>query len=552
MKTQSLIMTALMTSVALMPPSQVRADNAKHQSPPARVDRAPRQSVEGTRGGGKAVFDGTHFELPDLLDPTACDWVTGDDLLDGTLDGLDIQPVQQIKPTLSRIAALDWYFALDLERQIRSLRFCFTRFLKPFITEDDPRFRHMTPVYFSNQVQAGVRDGGFVFVERDIYNGTGVYKDKGMLAATRVSFIIHETMHSYVDMNDRLHNTHVKTMVAALHKVDTGDIRSRRLLHAAMQGNALQFPLNVDSLDSDRDFLTFLFEDEKARRERILDGDDLSPILNPPRYPAQSLMLAEDAAVLENAERDLVDTALGGFCETVDRPVITRITDDPAESSLDLATVCLSTLGSRVTESDYAFLMSRVNHTQRVDQFFSDLAAKQAQSREGRILVSAATAWLSESGTDSRKNLPAIELRPVTSDSFTEISSYSRAFTEMLVLMAQHGQIDQAIAMTAGDQRFYAAFTLLPLLKQIDAINPYIPREKPLAKQGLINVFTAYWSETLRQVSGAGGAAAASRLAGSLDPSKLGYAVSVPADAPDGGVLPQTVTNYSNYSNNSY
>jgi len=522
---------------------------------------------DGTRGGGKAVLEGYHFALPDLLDPKSCKWVHGSDLLDGTLDGLDIPAVPEAKATLAKIAALDWYFEVALEREIRSLDFCFTTYLRPYITEDDPRFSHMTPYYFSNQVQAGIRDEGFVFANLPVF--------KQMDSTTRVFFLIHETMHSFVDMDDHLHNTHVRYFDNALSRVDSGEIRSRSLLHAAMQGNNIQFPLTVDALDKDRDLITFILEDANQRRDTIIDSPDLGRLLAPTSYPSASLLAENDASRLLQVESDPMDVLLGDFCETVDRGVIEKVATDPATASLAYPDFCLAKLGDRASARDAAYLTELSANAQSIQEkasqdqadakkaseaqsllqvIYDQLSQKKVVMHSLRISISPSAALFSTRGMDSRTWVPVTSLFAANANTFDQLSAQARTISETIVLLAKAGQIDKAIALTSGNPEFYSAFGIVQSLQQLDALKPAVADEKPTARQALQDLFKGFWSQTADRIQAATDSETAQKFVQSFDTSKLGYTIDLenPDDTYQFAPANQNQTQTQSYSGSNY
>src|SRR4051794_8074148 len=80
----------------------------------------------GVRGGGEVVDINGELFLRDIVEKSVCDSKTGSEML---------AAAPATEKLLAAVEKLDWYFALELKRELRFLRFCMTGTLKPLMTD---------------------------------------------------------------------------------------------------------------------------------------------------------------------------------------------------------------------------------------------------------------------------------------------------------------------------------------------------------------------------------------------------------------------------------
>ncbi|MFK8137222.1 MAG: hypothetical protein AB8E15_02575 [Bdellovibrionales bacterium] len=212
-------------------------------------------SYAGKASGGGDIIDinlgdEQKVELYDLVSKYTCDWKTGEQVINENPEYVRL---------LKKVSLLDWYFARDFLEETKSLMFCFTDSLLPV-------FQY----YRTNPDHRETRKGAFRL-------GNNVYWDKsnGLSSTSKSLLIVHEVMHSYIDMDwlFELRYVRLTSMVKSFQRVATGEIDTRRKLHIQMIGNEILFPLEVDLLDRSRDQLEFLLAPVKIRAELILGAD---------------------------------------------------------------------------------------------------------------------------------------------------------------------------------------------------------------------------------------------------------------------------------------
>ncbi len=478
---------------------------------------------EGTRGGGQLKRLGWGYVSRALLDKTVCDPKTGDQIVDGN---------REMPAVLEAIGNLDWYLAFDLERRLRSMDFCETEKLVTIDTADDPEWR-------VNQ-----ETGNFtVFEQGGIYTPTRIYLDRLIIQNMRpyagltregakAIFYHHEIGHSYLHPEHRRRNASILEIEKTFAQVYLGRITSREQLYSSLRSVDFMFPLNVDALEGNKEKLLFALESTPRKRARLLaetDGYALESLFAPIHIASSYALLTEDSVTIDRINQDPLRALLGPFCRAQDREVIKHLAEKMRFTSIDPAATCLF-LTDDHSSKNRRFISSLLKLVRFEDSwhiFLDRLSSKQVIRKDGRQMISSSAFEISATQADSRAYRPVTELLPVYERKWDTLLASTLAVTWQLERLADDGQIDRLIAMTAENPKFYEAFSIISAGKQIElltAIEPVIPGatgERELGKRALENSFKGFLKTLLGRLD----PSASQRISQAIDWSKLGYSL---------------------------
>jgi hypothetical protein len=477
------------------------------------------RASEGTRGGGQVVRVNDRWVLRDIIDPTTCRDAFGDDVF---------AQVPRMREVLDRVAMLDWYLAMDLEREMKALDYCFTNFLSPVRTEDYPWYRIST-VSVGNGRMAAVRFGRGVYFEDRIFQEMKRFDELHPNEEPTLAFLmLHETLHSYLWLHDPMRNQHLRNMGRVLHDVYTGDIRTRANLHLPMRKNAVEFPREVTKLDPNRAYVEFAAGKPETRRNIILRVRDLQAFLEPKALES-SWLLAQDFEAIAALGRDLYGSALREYCLNQDREVITSVSNRPEVKSFDLALLCLADQPAENDREFKSYLLRTAGYERQFAALYRRLSAKQATIASRRISANEALTLISISGMPAgRETRPVGELMPVRADSWEQLPSDFQALPQTIATLIEDGQIERVVKLTTGDPAFYEAFGTKGLLATIAALPAPVAEDHAVAKDAVETLFATYWQQSLLRIRTRLGADAEAKIApwlATIDAGKLGYSV---------------------------
>jgi hypothetical protein len=460
-------------------------------------------SMEGTRGGGETVSENGAPVLRDVVDPATCQYFSGDDILSQN---------PMVAQILAKVSALDWYYAFDFQRQMRSLDYCLTSDLLRVNTADNPADQITDPNSVGPTEQAGIRSGNDVFLEKSIYTA--------MSPENRALLLIHETMHSYLPLDAVRRNFKLRSMVNSISDVYAGRIATRSALHVAMSQNSIEFPLSVDRLDPIKDFVLLVIADEPTERSILMSIANVDTLLST-KSPDPSTLTDQDAATFATLATDRNGEIMDPICEAKDKPLVAKLAGEA--KSFDPAMVCLADTAVRSDAAFVKFLVDHANLNRSIQKAYQELASATISLQDYRIMISADVSGISATQKDSRTIRPMTELLPVSSSTENLLGSEFRGAIEGLALYAKVGNTAAAIAQTGKSPLFYQAFSVQPLLAQITALQGADPDEQALAKQVIPEVYSAFIQQLLNRVTAVAGADAAAQIQQSINFSQLGF-----------------------------
>lgn len=414
------------------------------------------QSGGGVHGGGHVVdVDGTP-ELLDLVKSATCDWRAGTKVYAAH---------PEVARILKKLATLDWYFAGELEREIRRLGYCYTGELYRLTPTDFWSPVASTRRFRNQYVQAAVRWDDNVYVNE---------AEMGRLTPRRRAFLlIHEAMHSYLSMETLERNLKLRSMIRAISMVDDGEMTRREDLHFVMGKNEILFPRTVGELDRSRVTVEFLLATPDEQVQRIREGADLDAALSDDSFlPALSKWDRERIRRLGGIRR-IVEDAYGRALAKAETAEFEALLSRPYES-LRPALLAVAVSG-QLDETRRAMLFQSKSIASVVHEIHHSLVASPVRAGPLRILADAELAWIFGAETEDRTY-------PLTSFPLqVRLDSGLKGLVQIAIHAIRSGQTEALDAQICTNPEFYAALGLKSQRAQVTALKPHIEREKQLA-----------------------------------------------------------------------
>jgi hypothetical protein len=415
----------------------------------------PSAFASGGRGGGNVIdVDSTPY-LMDLVSRAVCDWKKGSEF---------VAELPELRNALNKLARLDWYFAHDLEQEIGTLSFCMTGPLYSVNPYDRDSLVRRPMGELVKQVAYRLYENAYV--DTEIF--------EKMNAENRAMLIVHETMHSYLDMGTFERGLKLRSMVKAIDKVTKGEIVTRAKLHLAMEKNEIIFPTSVEALEGKRDVLMFLkssLPEQIATIKKTLKPETLAE-LNPEII---EFLAPWDRKLLKRGGniRILMDAMLATLQESTPEE-IAKIIDLKLYDNLDPVMVALT--GFYSLDKDQK---SSVMKTKRFDGFVKsgiEHIANIKLTQDDFLIM--ADEMMKELGVSdsSEGKIPLLGLEPVK-----ELPMGLTWLPELMIVLLENGQIKR---LTENDS-FYRALGLKNQKDAVQKMTVKIEREKEYAVERL-------------------------------------------------------------------
>jgi len=463
-------------------------------------------ATEGTRGGGEFVYRADIPILRDLVDPATCDQAFG-------RSGDDVYAkIPKLAEVMHSVATLDWYFAFELEREVKSLTYCFTADLVRVNTHDRVEDQVTDPDSAGPTVQGGIRSGRDVFIDKA--------KFSQMSDISKAMTIIHEALHSYLPWDTARRNFKLRQFTNAIANVYSKDISTRKGLHLEMTDNSILFPLSVDQLEPIKDFFLAVVGGENLRETMIEKNLSKIDQFFEATIPSPIILMGDDVDSIRRIFADRYSALLESVCEAKNEALISKLAS--SAKTFDPAFICLGDTAVNSDPDFVRFLTSQTTLAPSVERAWTKLTHADVNLLDERIMISAKISQISATPEDSRDFRPIIELLPVYSATSTRLGSEFNGTIEALALAARAGNISEVIALTGGSALFYQAFSVQEMLARITAISNADPKEKILALQALPDVYRSFIQYLLSQIAAIAGNDAATQVKQSIDFSKLG------------------------------
>lgn len=418
----------------------------------------------GVRGGGTVIDVNSTPHLMDLVTKTACTFKSGADL---------VEENAELEQVIALVSNLDWYFGLEIRRELGFLAFCFTGPL--YRIADAPADGGVIPQPVeTNLRQAAYRLNGKVFVDTAIY--------RAMDDHNRAFLVLHEMLHSYLPMDLLDRKIMLRSLVKALERVQKGEIRTRKAFHFQLKSAGVDFPRNVDLLDRYESQIRFFLGDRESQiaairgesnPERFLDVDFEFLGENLAKWDAETLAKISARKAFEDAlTQSIAESDAAQFTALLAKPFKT----------IDVIAFAFALLPEIEKENQDALFTSSAFRNFLANGF-STFERASLTAGTHRIMANAAFVQLTREGSAPTGPLPLTDLHGAT------IAPKEVAWlTNSVVYLMRNGRSDQVAAHVTENPAFYSALGLKAAKRALDAMNPPILREKPLAIEVLTGI----------------------------------------------------------------
>lgn len=415
---------------------------------------ATQAMASGTRGGGHVIdVDATPY-LMDLVTKTKCEWVQGADL------ATSLTSMDQI---LSAVASLDWYFAAEIKQEVERLDYCMTGPLykvSPYDWEDATR-----RVRGEKSRQAGFRFYENAYIDTQIFSAMNAY-NKAML-------IIHEAMHTYLDMNTYSRSLKLRSIIKTIDLVATGKITTTSELHFNMRKNDIIFPRTSHKLEAFKDVILFFKGDTESRIAAILESQNPEKLVDTTELPLKLLSLSDQHTVIAHTNKALFKDALLELLKRSLPMEIALIVDQKSYAQFSPLKLALSEYNSFNDDQKQAL---------RSTKAFKALSGTGLQGLNtvqvsyANSLIQASPVLAAVSGTKTEIDTPLMEL------AFSqELSSSMNWLPHLIVLLERDGKLNELVK----DTNFNQAMNLSVQIQAVKNMQTRVKREKGYAVKKL-------------------------------------------------------------------
>lgn len=425
-------------------------------------------------GGANGVRQTRGLRLRDMVDPSTCKWQNGETLLASNAE---------LRDRLARLRAVNWYFSLALEREIRTMDFCATdaELKRPAVSST-----HSVLVYEAPDAEViGVR----IYKAKEVYYQRGRYNELG--PGEQALFYIHEAMHSFIPLDIVDRYSKLFTIVRTIGELTGEAGLESRSFETAVRKAGVMLPQS-SMLLSDEKFLAYLFDSYEGRKKRILSGEvTVEEILRPRSYTYLNLLPAQDQTMIAYARDHLADEAFREFCLLNDEPVLARLRQQSyRDFNIDLYCVTAPGMIERILDRPGVLDTGAVAAT--IDHFYEGLSRATAWVHKNRVVVSPEVDWISGNPAPKPRFRYALEVRPpFQANDQDEAQITLVQYTRILVAAAKVKSSERWLAFVQQGNGFFQAFYFARLGRVFDQLRSPIADEAPAAKQNLLAVYKA-------------------------------------------------------------
>lgn len=473
----------------------VAANRPRATSAAIRATTSMRAGGDGTRGGGETVQVRGIPELRDLVEKSVCEWVKGETV---------IETASYLPRILQNIARFDWYLARAIEEEIYRLDYCLTGPLVRVRTEDA---ESLTAVVTEGTSQVAIRLADAVYIDTFI--------SSQMSARSFGYLLVHEALHSFLNMNESERNHKLRSMVKSIEGIENGRITNRQAFQLQLRRNSINFPAATVALDEARPSLEFAISGYDRRVELL-----------------RTIRLEDILSTLANLEtatlwRPHIEHVQGVSLTSVVQEILFH--DDAA--TLDLITRNSPSLARNITGLAYVhidatqnpqveqWLASQVSMVELAEDTLALLAKRQVRLEEGRILVSNQH-LLANAG---QATTPVSSLAALVSSSTANASAEAQIYFSLLGKSLESGDLAAARALSVGNPLFYQAFGIKQVLADITALGGASAQDRELALRNVRIMAIASWAYAENAVFSPVARGAWRKLKTELDATQLGY-----------------------------
>lgn len=418
----------------------------------------------GSGGGGQAVRTAQGYELRDLIART-CLNQDGAALLDS---------MPELKERIDAIKKVHWYFGFALEREFRSMNFCFTDadFNPLMLPRVDGPESLLVVTAPGSTVFVAVR----LFESREAYVKNQIYSR--LSARSKAMTLLHETLHSFIPLHVADRNIRLRDFVNLLAQLDPNQAASASLLDSSMRFNRIQFP-SRSAIKQDAPYLEFVFGSDQQQRTAWLDGSmTLQKLLSPPRVRLWNELLDQDRTYLGSIEGKEAELFLTRYCEADDQEVITRLRTQ-SNDRFDIDLFCFSVLSSQGKFNRLPSETTLSAIRRKLDLIYAGILGAEVKVHRERVLISGGIRALSQANGNLANATTALSLRPIRSLApQAELSGETRIWINVLISLAHQLDANQWASLIGRDGVLKRALDESQLTQKLQTLNVPMNDEK--------------------------------------------------------------------------
>jgi hypothetical protein len=443
----------------------------------------------GTRGG-EVIHTSKGTQLRDLVDSDTCTWVSGYDL--------ELK-YPKIEEAIGELKNIHWYFGFALDRELRSIDFCFTsaQLKRPKNLIDDPEVLPFYQTATPATEIVGVR----------LYESKAVYLNQDLLAQLdpqqQVMLFIHETMHSFLDPNLAGRNDKLHTVIKAIRDIWDHLPMSVSSFATLMRRCEVEFkPESNPAFDTT--FLEYALASDESRAQLILaDQVNVAYLLKQRDSFYADSLIDSDAEYIKSIANQLPENLFGSFCRKKNTALITKL-ETQTSDDFDIDELCL-----RYPEyfSDPAFKAKTVKYSleKSLNQILHKLTHLKVSLIANRVTISKDIEVIVANPDITTRSRIILELYPFLSSPGFYNGTAAAAFFQFAIEAAQILPEQEWIDTILANGAFKTAFNPKPVEELIEALPYSIDDEKQKAEDQIVVLYVAFKkalvSEVRNQVS---------------------------------------------------
>jgi len=417
----------------------------------------------GARGGGEVVdINGEYFPR-DIVEQARCDWVPGSDM---------IKAVPETKKLFQGIAKVDWYFALELEREMSFLNFCLTGPLHPI-------FGHSrnVPQIFSSFTSEFV---GLRHNTRVLLDG-GIFYSPKMSGDSRALILAHETMHTYItmDMDPGERRIAMFTAVDTLARARAGTLTSDQF-HYKMRQSNVDFPQTAAQLEPYKLQVSFVLGNTEQKARMLLETRPVDRLVRG-HYSKLAPLLAEwDQDTIKMIPEAALTEAYQAVISVGTSDEIQMALNQTSSRYVSPQTIALAEL-SKLSTDQKPRVLGSIQLPQVIVGVLNHMA--EADVQICKLNICANSAFQDWTGVEhSSLDLPVVSIAERFDD--REFSIDWRALTNGLVELIRKSDWNNVEDLIKRPL-FSAAIKLSHASQSLSSINPPMPREKQYVQEDM-------------------------------------------------------------------
>lgn len=433
-------------------------------------------AVKGSHGGQTVDVDGNTMLL-DFVTNARCHWVSGEDIMDGR---------QDLERLFNALAEIDWYFAFDFEREMKSLHYCLTGALRVIDTSDPLRVNRGFEAPSRGEVtQVAIRINNDVYLDYDHF--------QQMSANHQAYTLVHEAVHSYIAVDNPMYYHRVKSVVNTLSKVAAGIISTTEEFYFQLERNNVLYFANINELNQSRDLLSLaLMTNDQDAADILLAQEDLAGFFDV-NFNVNQMYQIDVRQLRLTTPR----TVIQRFCALGMREIIFFLLEQDSLKHLSPTLICLST----ATDQDLIDELIGSDFLSE-DLYGGLLENNYLREENGRIVTGVTIAGLFNVETGTQ----LLDLRPFRLGHQQGLSPEIQGLADLLkFLVVTQGEADMS-SLISKSEKFYQLFGINDLVDQVRNMEGIRwESEREIALSHLVRLYStlleAFKEEVLRDLS---------------------------------------------------